>query len=202
MVSNLDAALAEEYVERVDGLLLTGGADIDPALFGEEPEPGLGHVDIVRDRFEMALYRAARGRGVPVLGVCRGIQVINVAEGGTLIQHLSPAEYRVQHDQANIGSALSHTVSLESGSLLAKGFGASEIRTNSFHHQAVKRPGNGLRVTGRTADGVAEALEATTGSLVLGVQWHPEMSYRDHHEQAVPFELFMDAVRARAAAGV
>lgn len=196
MVSNLDPDLAEEYAARADGLLLTGGADIDPALFGEEPEPGLGHVDIARDHFEIALYRAARARGLPVLGVCRGIQVISVAEGGTILQHITPAEGGVQHDQSNIGSALSHSVWLESDSMLGEAFGSDKIRTNSFHHQAVKSAGRGLRVTGRTSDGLIEAVEAVSGPPVLGVQWHPEMSFRDHPEQAAPFDLFVRSIKA------
>lgn len=194
MVSNLAPQLAREFIERAQALILTGGADVDPQLFGEEPLPGLGHVDLGRDEFEIALYRAARERGIPVLGICRGIQVINVAEGGTLIQHLGDSEGLLQHDQRNIGPVLSHTVSLEPDSILARALGKGSIRTNSFHHQAIKDLGQGLRVVGRSSDGVIEAVEGSAGSLVLGVQWHPEMLWRGHPEQRLPFELLLRAV--------
>ena len=194
MVGNLGSELAEMYVEGADGLILTGGVDVDPSYFGAEPHPLLGLVDGPRDRFEMALYHAARAKGVPVLGVCRGHQLINVAAGGTLHQHLSTADQTVQHEQADITGAPLHGVTLEPDSALAQAFGAAHVRTNSYHHQAVDKPGQGLNVVGRTADGVAEALESAEGSFVLGVQWHPEMSFQAYPEQIAPFRAFMQAV--------
>ena len=194
MVGNLGSELAEMYVEGADGLILTGGVDVDPSYFGAEPHPLLGLVDGPRDRFEMALYHAARAKGVPVLGVCRGHQLINVAAGGTLHQHLSTADQTVQHEQADITGAPLHGVTLEPDSALAQAFGAARIRTNSYHHQAVDKPGQELRVVGRTADGIAEALENTDGPFVLGVQWHPEMSFQAYPEQIAPFRAFMQAV--------
>ncbi len=194
MVGNLEADLAEIYMEGTDGLILTGGVDVDPSYFGAEPHPLLGLVDGPRDRFEMALYHAARAKGVPVLGVCRGHQLINVAAGGTLHQHLSVVDQTVQHEQADITGAPLHGVTLEPGSALAQAFGVAHVRTNSYHHQAVDKPGQGLKVVGRTADGIAEALENTEGSFVLGVQWHPEMSFQAYPEQIAPFTAFMNAV--------
>ena len=194
MVGNLEPDLAEAYLEGAEGLILTGGVDVDPSYFGAEPHPLLGLVDGPRDRFEMALYHAARAKGVPVLGVCRGHQLINVAAGGTLHQHLPAVVQTLQHEQADITGAPSHSVTLEPGSALAQAFGAARVRTNSYHHQAVDKPGPGLRVVGKTADGTVEALENTEGPFVLGVQWHPEMSFQAYDGQIAPFSAFMNAV--------
>lgn len=194
MVANVEPELAEAYLEGADGLVLTGGVDVDPAFFGAEPHPLLGLVDLTRDRFEMALYRAARAKGVPVLGICRGHQLISVAAGGTLHQHIPALSGTVQHEQLDIGGAPSHGVTLEPGSALARAFGTERVRTNSYHHQAVNEAGKGLKVVGRSADGIAEALENTEGSFVLSVQWHPEMSFQAFSEQIAPFAAFMQAV--------
>lgn len=194
MVANLSPELAEDYLNGIDGVLLTGGVDVDPTFFGEEPHPLLGLVDLSRDHFELALYRAARARGLPVLGICRGHQLINVASGGTLHQHIPALPKTVQHEQLGIGGSPSHGVVLEPTSILAEAFAQERIRTNSYHHQAVHKLGKGLRVTGRSADGLAEVVESTEGSFVLGVQWHPEMSFQAFPEQAAPFRAFMRAV--------
>ncbi len=194
MVGNLEPELAETYLEDADGLLLTGGVDVDPGFFGAEPHPLLGLVNLERDRFEMALYHAARAKGVPVLGVCRGHQLISVAAGGSLHQHVPALPNTIQHEQLEIGGAPSHGVALEPGSALAHAFGAERVRTNSYHHQAVANPGQGLKVVGRSADGLTEAIENTDGSFVLGVQWHPEMSFQAQPEQIAPFAAFMQAV--------
>lgn len=194
MVSNLAPELAAAYVAEADGLLLTGGVDVDPGFYGAEPHPRLGLIDLPRDHFELALFRSAQDKGVPVLGVCRGHQLLNVALGGTLHQHLPALGKTVQHEQEDIGGTPFHGVTLEPGSVLAQAFGAERVRTNSYHHQAVDQPGRGLRVVGRSADGVIEALEASEGSFVLGVQWHPEMSFPAHPEQLAPFAAFMRAV--------
>ncbi len=194
MLPNLEPELAESYLRGADGLLLTGGVDVDPAFFGEEPHPLLGLVDLARDTFEMALYRAARALGIPVLGVCRGHQLINVVAGGTLHQHIPALGKTVQHEQVDITGIPSHGVALEPTSALAAAFGQERIRTNSYHHQAVDKPGQGLKITGRSADGLAEAVESTEGSFVLGVQWHPEMSFAAFPEHVAPFRAFMSAV--------
>lgn len=194
MLPNLEPELAESYTQGVEGVLLTGGVDVDPVYFGEEPHPLLGLVDVARDSFEMALYRAARAKGIPVLGVCRGHQLINVAAGGSLHQHIPALGKTVQHEQVDITGVPSHGVALEPSSALAAAFGQERVRTNSYHHQAVDRPGKGLKITGRSADGLAEAIESTEGSLVLGVQWHPEMSFSAFPEQIAPFRAFMSAV--------
>ncbi len=194
MVAVLDPELAEQYVQQADALVLTGGADVDPALFGANPSRLLGSVDERRDAFEIALYRAFRAAGKPVLGVCRGHQVINVAEGGTLHQHLPDVDGSWQHSQRDMHGRPLHPVRLEAGSRLAEAFGSTEIRTNTYHHQAIDVPGAALKVVARTDDGIVEAVEEKSGSFVLGVQWHPEMSYVAFPEQRAPFDLLMAAV--------
>lgn len=199
MVAVLDPALAEAYAAQADALVLSGGADVDPALFGAHPEPKLGAVDERRDAFELALYRAFRAARKPVLGVCRGHQVINVAEGGTLHQHLPTVPGAWQHDQRDISGAPLHPVKLTSGSRLAGIFGTLEIRTNSYHHQAIDKLGAGLTAVAHSGDGLVEAVEERAGSFVLGVQWHPEMAFERFPEQHAPFQALLDATRALAA---
>lgn len=195
MAANLDPAAAEAMVERADGVVLSGGADLDPARYGRAPEPGLGLVDPTRDAFELALYHAARARGLPILGVCRGIQLVNVAEGGTLHQHLPAVEGLVQHEQRNIDGPPFHRLRLEVGSFAAQAAGQESAVVNSFHHQGVDRLAPGLRATGHADDGLVEALEAIDAPWLLAVQWHPEMSYVDHPDQRWPFRAFAEAVR-------
>ena len=139
-----------------------------------------------------ATFRAA---GKPVLGVCRGIQVINVAEGGSLHQHLPDVPGTGQHGQHDMRGAPLHPVRLEPGSRLAGAFGSLEIKANSYHHQAVDRVGANLKVVARAADGTVEAVEGTTGAPVLAVQWHPEMCFKEFPEHHAPFRLLLEAVR-------
>ena len=194
-VANHDENLAEDYIAKADGLLLSGGADIDPMHYQQTPHQQLGLIEEARDHIELALYRAAKKKGIPILGVCRGIQVINVAEGGTLFQHLPAVSGTHQHGQRNIDGSLFHSLELTEGSLLAEAFGRSEVRTDSYHHQAIDQLGGNLRITARSRDGIIEAVEGTAKSFVLGVQWHPEMSFERYPEQIAPFRLFMDAVK-------
>lgn len=200
MVANLEPALAEGYAAAADALLLTGGGDIDPARFGAAPDQELGSVDPERDAFELELYRAFREAGKPVLGVCRGVQLINVAHGGTLHQHLPAVSATWQHDQRDYRGLPSHEVQVEAGSLLARAFGSTTIRTNSYHHQAVDQVGAGLKVVARAGDGIVEAVEAEAGSLVLGVQWHPEMTFKYLNEQRAPFDVLLQALLSEALA--
>ena len=147
MVGNLAPELAEAYVEGADGLILTGGVDVDPSYFGAEPHPFLGLVDGPRDRFEMALYHAARAKGAPVLGVCRGHQLINVAAGGTLHQHLSTLGQTIQHEQVDVTGAPLHGVTLEPGSALTQAFGVRRAcgPTRTIIRRSTSR-GRGLKL--------------------------------------------------------
>jgi gamma-glutamyl-gamma-aminobutyrate hydrolase PuuD len=158
-------------VQRLDGLVMTGGADPDPALYGEDPHPELGPVERGRDDWELALIRAALDARIPMLCVCRGAQLLNVALGGTLVQHLDSHEH-AGWDRPRIDRC--HTVRVTPGSRAAALYGG-DIPTNSLHHQAVGRRGDGVVVTGATDDGVVEAFEVDGRPEVFAVQWHPEM---------------------------
>ena len=174
-----DPRAAEEpgrWLDLVDGLLLCGGADIDPGAYGEERHPETKHTVPERDAFEIALARAAIERDVPLLGICRGMQLLNVALGGTLIQHLPDDVGHTDHRRSP-GSFedADHDVTLTDGSLAARAAGESCHGTKSHHHQGVARLGEGLDITGRgVRDGLPEAIEIPGARFVLGVQWHPE----------------------------
>ena len=181
----------------LDGLLLTGGEDIHPAWYGAEPSPHLYPPSRERDLFELALFAAARQRELPILGICRGIQLINVALGGTLFQDL-PSERPgpVAHDPGGARDARSHEVPLQEGSRAARALGRTAFSVNSFHHQAVDRLAGGLVASGWSADGLIEAVESPAEApWLLAVQWHPEEM---HAEGAAPerglFRALVEAV--------
>jgi putative glutamine amidotransferase len=158
---------AEAVLDRLDGICLSGGPDLDPEAYGaHDRHPQLGETEPSLDAFELALARAALARGVPVLGVCRGAQALNVAAGGTLHQHLDG------HRQSEPGTVTTHVVEIAPESRLARIVGAGPLAVNSFHHQAVDRLGAGLRIVARSADGTVEGLEGA--GFTLGVQWHAE----------------------------
>jgi putative glutamine amidotransferase len=168
--------LAGQILDGVAGLLLTGGEDVDPARFGAERHPATGDAHDDRDRCELALAREAAARRIPTLAICRGVQVLNVALGGTLIQDL-PSERGgpVEHDAETSRHQRVHQVDVSGGSRLSGIVAAHSIATNSFHHQAVDRLGAGLCSVAKSVDGVVEAVECTDRAWwALGVQWHPE----------------------------
>jgi len=178
-----------DVMARTDALLLSGGGDMVSLLYGEEPHPKTTYQDPVRDRMELEAIRIALERGVPILGICRGIQVLNVAMGGTLVQDVgSEVPDAHQHYTHARDTVLSHTVDVEEDSLLARVLGMTSTPTNSWHHQAVKEPGKGLRISARARDGVVEAIEADDGRPVLAVQWHPE----DCCDEYPPFQKLFD----------
>jgi putative glutamine amidotransferase len=168
----------DALLDRLDGILVSGGPDLDPALYGQEPHPLLGpDVDLVADEYEQALLRGAAERDLPLLGICRGLQALNVARGGTLHQHVP------HHLQAHYAFSAAHDVEVERGSLLQWLTGRDGLAVNSFHHQAADRIGAGLEVAARAPDGTVEALWDPAASFTLAVQWHAElMTHRD--EQA------------------
>ncbi len=169
LTRNSDAA---DIVERLDGLVMTGGADPDPALYGHDPHPELGAVERGRDEWELSLIRAALDAQLPMLCVCRGAQLLNIALGGTLHQHLDQSDDHARWDAAR--SDRCHVVQFAAGSRAAELYGA-ELATNSLHHQAVLEVGEGIVVTGSADDGVIEAFEVHGRPEVFAVQWHPEM---------------------------
>jgi putative glutamine amidotransferase len=191
----VDARAPERLLDRIDGLLLIGGADLDPRSYGEEPEPGVEATYRERDDFEIALTRAAIERGMPYLGICRGMQVLNVALGGNLDQHLTLEDGTTPHRRI-VGTfeGNEHVIRLQPGSLAARALEEDVHEGRCHHHQAVDRLGSGLVVTGRAEDGVPEAIEFSGGGWVLGVQWHPEAA-----EKRELFRSFVAAAREWAA---
>jgi putative glutamine amidotransferase len=169
-----------QAIELLDGLILAGGVDLDPAGFGQQQHEATLGVQPGRDACELALLSCARRSEIPVLGICRGMQLINVAGGGTLVQHV-PDEFAGVH-QVTPGSfeGSEHRIALTPGSLIARLIGAEEASVNSHHHQAVGELGRGLTITARNiADDLPEAIESTGEDFLLGVQWHPEADEND-----------------------
>jgi putative glutamine amidotransferase len=161
-----------EMVDRLDGLVLSGGGDVDPELYGAEVEPGCGTVERARDVWELAILSAALERGLPVFGICRGLQVLNVVRGGTLVQDVAPdaGDGHPRFDRPR--HEVAHPVDLVDGTLAASLYGP-QVQVNSLHHQVVGEVGDGLVASGRSPDATVEALELP-GRPVLAVQWHPE----------------------------
>lgn len=179
--SDEDDGLAAEYLPLLHGLLVPGGEDVTPALYGEDPLRQVTFMNEEKDRMELALIRGAVERGMPVFGICRGIQLLNVCFGGTLYQDL-PAQYPgvLGHAQdMAIRGQLTHRVTLEPDSLLEKLLGGEPLSVNSYHHQAVRTPAPGFTVTARAADGVIEGVEDPERNL-YAVQWHPEDLVESH----------------------
>jgi len=173
-LSSSDTASA--VLDSVAGLVLTGGEDVDPARYGEKRHEKVRSVSAARDATEAALIKEARERGTPVLAICRGIQILNVALGGTLVQDIpSQCETDIVHDEESARDSRTHEISVEPGSLIARAIGTEHCTVNSFHHQSVKRVADGMRVTARSPDGIIEGLESTDENWwVMAVQWHPE----------------------------
>lgn len=167
-----DEAALEQLLERLDGLVFPGGIDVHPSHFGEQPHPTT-QVDEVLDRLELYAARWAAERPIPTLGICRGQQLLNVALGGSLIQDL-PSEGRDGHRQQGDRADLSHRLRVAPGSRLASICGSLEFQTNTFHHQAIRHLGRGLRAVAWTDDGVVEGIESTEHPWLLAVQFHPE----------------------------
>lgn len=191
----VDTRAPAGLLDRVDALLLIGGADLDPAMYGAGRDPALEATYPERDEYEIALLRGALARRIPVLGICRGIHVINVALGGTLLQDLVDVDGSHPH-RKTLGSlqGSEHEVFLEPGSLAAQAAGEERHVVSCHHHQAIDRLGDGLVVSGRAADGVVEAVEAADGRWLLGVQWHPEADERSRlftalHDAATSYAL-------------
>ncbi len=197
LLANCDESV--QLLERCDGLLLTGGGDVDPTTFGA-PDDGTewAGVSADRDRTELALVHEAERLNLPVFGICRGLQVMAVAYGGTLIQDIPRRrpDSALHHSQKEFREEATHSVDLEPGSRVARVAGSTHFEVNSFHHQAVDRVPDGWRVVGRASDQTIEALERPGERYLLGVQWHPEDLTGAHPPAQHLFEQFVEACQA------
>ena len=186
--------------DRLDGLLLAGGVDVDPAAFGERPHPQLGRTDPARDAVELRLVRWAVEEKKPLFGLCRGLQVINVALGGSLWQDIeTQVDGAIRHDcYPTLGYArdfFAHDATLAAGSRLHAAFEAPSIRVNSMHHQAIKDLAPSLHASARAPDGLIEGVESGDDHFLVGVQWHPEMFEPSDPRTRQLFRSFVDAAR-------
>lgn len=189
---------AAELIDELDGILLAGGDDCDPALYGEERHESVQPMDPRRQSSELTLAKVARERGVPTLGICLGLQMMNIAAGGSLVQDIkSQIETDIQHE-SQPENRVRHDVRVEQGSRLAELVAASELNVNSSHHQAIGRVGEGLRVSAHAPDGIVEGLEDERHPFYVGIQWHPEDMPGEESATAL-FRAFVDAARRRAA---
>lgn len=199
-----DPAAVDTLLQHLAGVCLSGGPDIDPCNYGDEADPELGATEPDLDLFELSVARRADALGLPILGVCRGAQTLNVARGGTLIQHLpAVTDGTVEHRQAVSGWLTSHPVDIAPDSQLARIVGRERLDVNSFHHQAAGRIGEGLRPVAWSPDGVVEAIEGgsdAAGGLLLGVQWHAE-TLTEIPQHLALFEALVEAAASDRSVG-
>jgi putative glutamine amidotransferase len=191
----------EPLLDRLDGICLSGGPDLDPSLYEAKPHPELGPTEPDLDRFELAVAARADAREMPILAICRGTQALNIVRGGALHQHLPDISEEVAHRQTNPGTEPSHPVVVDPDSRLWEAVGGGEIEVtdvNSFHHQAIDRLGRGLRVSARAPDGTIEAIEDPSRRFLIGVQWHAE-TLLHRPSEATLFRRFVEACRADGA---
>ncbi len=192
----LDGDSAAAVIDRFDGLLLTGGVDVDPGRYGQSPAPQTYGADDMLDEFELCLLHAAVDADLPVLAICRGLQVLNVALGGTLHQHIGDLPAVLPHGTPSGGAGIDMPIEVEPGSRLADALGATSAKGRCHHHQAVDRAGDGLVVTAHTPDGIVEGLERPGSPWVLGVQWHPEDTAATDPQQQALFDSFVAECRS------
>lgn len=197
ILAPLPARRLEAIIDRLDGVCLSGGPDIEPACYGAEAHAELGPTEPEVDLFELGLVRAARRRGLPILAICRGMQVLNVARGGTLVQHVPDLGTAIDHRQRQPASQPTHGVTVAGDSRLARIAESERIDVNSFHHQAIERLGAGLEPVAWADDGVIEGVEAPGDGFTVGVQWHAEC-LTARPEQARLFAGLIDAAAEHA----
>jgi putative glutamine amidotransferase len=191
-----DESDIESYLDMIDALLLTGGEDVNPALYDEKPVEKLGTISVKRDEFEIGLILKAIERKIPILGICRGHQLINVALGGSLYQDInSQLPERLDHFPVEIPvNKLYHSVILENNTKLYDIFGVKELEVNSFHHEAVKSLGRDLKASALSSDGIIEAVEYQGDSFLMGIQWHPE-------DLSIDYPQFLDLFKKLVESG-
>lgn len=187
-----------DILDRLDGVLFSGGGDLAPWYYGEEPRQGLGSYDLERDAWELALFCAAWDRKMPMLGICRGCQLMNAGLGGSLYQDIGrEVPESLQHDPQVPPHELGHSIRIARMSLMERLFGAGSLRVNSFHHQAVHTLGQGLVATAWAPDGIIEAFEPEDGRFALGVQFHPEGLFELYPVFLAPFAALVEAAADR-----
>jgi putative glutamine amidotransferase len=189
----------QDLINRLDGLLLPGGGDIDPGIYGSTSHPKVAFVDPERDQFEIQAFNQARACGIPILGICRGLQLINVALGGTLYEDLPDQRPDTTNHDFHPGHPrdyLAHQVEFETGSQLSKSFATNDLQVNSLHHQGIRDLADGLTIAARAIDGVIEAVEITAYPFGLAVQWHPEC-LQEHDSMRKLFTSFVKAAKEK-----
>jgi putative glutamine amidotransferase len=184
-----DLSLIPQYVDRLDGILFTGGNDLDPNLYGQQWHPKAVRIDPARQTFELALMAEVEKRRLPALCICLGCQLLNVYRGGTLHQFIPDLPDKQEHRKLG-ETPPRHSIRIEPGSQLGAAIGKTEVFANSYHKQAVKEPGRGLRVVATSPDGIIEGLEDPSFPLLAAVQWHPER-LADEAEHLAPFKLLV-----------
>ncbi|HZJ57196.1 MAG TPA: gamma-glutamyl-gamma-aminobutyrate hydrolase family protein [Clostridia bacterium] len=201
LIPRIDEGDIQEVLGLLGGVVFTGGGDVDPAYFGEPPNPRLGTINPYRDSLEIPLCREAMGRDIPVLAICRGIQLMNIAMGGSIYQDLEsqwdlgPLQKHTQLAPEWYGS---HAVELTKGSRLAGLLKSGRLNTNSFHHQAIKDPADCFIVTARCDDGVVEGIESPFHMFAVGVQWHPERMWEKDGRMLCLFKGMVEASKNRS----
>jgi len=187
-----DSETLKAIMTKIDGLILSGGPDIHPKFYGEHPLPELGEIDEDLDMMELEAARSALRKGLPILAICRGIQTLNVVQGGTLYQDIpSQIPESINHSPKSDKGVLTHRIRIEKKTLLHRIFKKTEIWTNGKHHQAVKDLAPGFIISARASDGIVEAIEHPLKSFVLGVQWHPEGTWKNDLHSRRLFQAFI-----------
>ncbi len=183
------------YLSISDGLLLSGGGDPDALIFGEQPHPKIGRVDPIRDQMELYLVRQSLEKNLPLLGICRGAQMINLAMGGTIFQDIRSQipTSNVSHSQQSVGWYAAHTIHIESDTILHQSANTTTSRVNSYHHQSIRDLASGFQATAIATDGVIEAIENSSYTFAVGVQFHPELMWKRHRIAKQLFKQFIDA---------
>ncbi|MFA9555777.1 gamma-glutamyl-gamma-aminobutyrate hydrolase family protein [Evansella sp. AB-rgal1] len=192
-----DEKSIDKLIDSIDGLLVTGGGDIDPTLFGEEPHPDLGEINPERDVFEMILIKKCLDRNIPILAICRGCQILNIAAGGDMYQDIYAQTFHqlLQHSQRAPRTHTSHFVEVAEDSLFHQIVQSSKFKVNSYHHQAVRDLADGFKVSAKSSDGIIEAFESEHHKFVFGIQWHPEnLLQTDDINSVKLFKAFIESL--------
>lgn len=195
-----DDELIDDYLNIVEGLYFSGGSDIHPLIFNEDPIKEIGGIDYSRDEFEIKLFKKAAAKNMPILGICRGEQVINVASGGSLYQDIYAQRNGTNGHSPKFSSGgyAHHKVKIAKDSMVYNILKTEETNVNSFHHQAVKDVAEGYKVTAVSEDGIIEAIESVEHSFIVGIQWHPEIMFERYPEFLKIFEALVNASSKKA----